>query len=243
MTVPPGRPRTERERHRRGRDDREDDEPPDDEQPMAAASAPARRFRPARFARRRASPGPRWRRARCSRRAAAGRSRRRCCPACVLRIEVVERTQEELPLLLLGLARVLVGVGHARPRSSATSASSAADAVRLGSRCQRRSAMARPPAPRTSAAIGQGPDEHTDPVAGRLQQHGLAVPLHVDLADLGVALAPPDALADVGARRPGRLRRAVRDREPLAVDAANLGGDAAGVRALSDSSPPRGHDA
>ncbi len=89
----------------------------------------------------------------------------------------------------------------------------------------------------------QRPDEHAEPVARRLQQHGLAVAVDVDLADLGVALAAPDP-------RP-RCRRG----SPRAVDVALSATDRPSqstqrssdasrrVCAASDSSPPRGHAA
>ena len=96
-----------------------------------------------------------------------------------------------------GVARVLVVSVMAAPRSSATSASSSADATRRGSRLQRRSARTRPPAPSTSATIGQRPHERAEPVARRLQQ---------------------DASRRTGPRRPGGSRRRSRRRRMRAAD-------------------------
>ena len=135
-------------------------------------------------------------------------------------------------------------VAHGRARSSATSASSSSVAVepRLALPAPQReteAARAEQRAPRSGAPTPATPE----PAARRLEQDRLAVAVDVDLADLGVALAPPDAGRDVGAGSPAPCDVALSATDSPWQSTQRSSAARRRVCAASDSSPPRGHAA
>ena len=235
-------PGAERERHRRRRDHGEHDEPADHEHPV-----PAR-----------------------GRRQSSGRGAGRPCPSLhrpdgdrgaggvvvveplvrlvvdvaggALGLEVVERAQQELALLLLCASSS--SLGHCRARSSRDEL-----LVGLG---RRPAAVGAPAAEREhdparaehERGDRQRPHQHADAPARRLEQHRLAVPVDVHLPDLRVALTVADARL--------RCRPAVAAAVDVALSATerlsqstqrSSRRDPARVRATVESSVPRGHAA